>query len=259
MPQPIHLDPSSYSADGGPAGALIVHGLTGSVAETRPMGEYLAAKGMTVRCPLLSGHGTSPEELTHINRTQWIADVEAALHDLQRRCEAVFACGFSLGSLLALWLGAEHPDGVAGLIVMAPPVQMRNRLAPLSVGLRYVLKFHPLGAIGDDDLVDPNAIGRIWCYDDLALWGGAEFYLLQREVRRALPSVRQPILIFLGRRDAQVPPEAAQMVLNRTASTDKDLVWLENSGHNLLADGEREYVWAQSHAWMMDRTPYQAE
>jgi carboxylesterase len=53
MPQPAHLDPGAFRADGGPVGALLIHGFTGSVAETRPMGEYLAARGLTVRCPLL--------------------------------------------------------------------------------------------------------------------------------------------------------------------------------------------------------------
>jgi esterase/lipase len=43
------------------------------------------------------------------------------------------------------------------------------------------------------------------------------------------------------------------MVYEGVASTDKTLVWLEHSGHNLLVDGEREAVWAQSYAWMRDR------
>lgn len=252
MPQPAHLNPSAYSANGGPVGALIIHGLSGSVVETRPMGEYLADKGVTVRCPLLSGHGTTAEELTHTGRKAWIADVEAALRELQKCCDTVYVCGLSMGSLLALWLGAEHKE-IAGLIVMAPPVVVRNRLAPLSVGLRYVLKFHPLSTIGDEDLIDPEAIDRIWCYDDLALWAGSEFYLLQREVRRLLPEIRQPVLVYQGRHDSKIPPEAAKMVLGRVASTDKRLVWLEESGHNLLVDGERERLWAESYAWMMER------
>jgi carboxylesterase len=72
-----------------------------------------------------------------------------------------------------------------------------------------------------------------------------------QQVRRELPAVRQPLLIFQGLRDAQAPPEAAQMVYDVTASEDKTLVWLENSGHNLLVDGERESVWALSYEWMM--------
>lgn len=254
MPQPAHLDPSAFAAGSGPVGALLIHGLTGSVAETRPMAEYLAAQGLAVSCPLLPGHGTTSQALIRVRWQDWAAEAEAALVDLQARCTTVFVGGLSMGALLALWLGAEHPD-VAGLIPMAPAIKLQNRLAPLTLGLRRVLRFSPLGAIGDDDLGDPAALDRIWCYDDLVLWAAGEFYLLQRSVNRALSQIRQPILIFQGKRDAQVHPQAPQMLYDRVAATDKTLVWLENSGHNLLADGEREFVWARSHAWMLERCP----
>jgi esterase/lipase len=37
------------------------------------------------------------------------------------------------------------------------------------------------------------------------------------------------------------------------ASADKTVLWMENSGHNVLVDSEREAVWARSYAWMMER------
>ena len=249
MPQPEHLDPNSYAADGGPVGVLLIHGYTGSVAETRPMGEFLSGKGLTVRCPLLSGHGTTPGDLARIRWQAWASEVESALQDLRRHCDTVFVGGLSLGSLLALWLGAEHQE-IAGLIPMAPALAFQNRLAALTPGLRYLFKNNPMGPLGDDDLVDPAAIERIWCYDELPLWGAGETYALHRRVRRALPRIHQPILIFQGRRDAQLAARAAQLVYDEVASQDKTLVWLENSGHNLLADGERESVWTQSYDWM---------
>jgi carboxylesterase len=249
MPQLAHLDPSAYAAEGGEVGVLLIHGYTGSVAETRPMGEYLAARGLTVCCPLLPGHGTTAQDLTRIRWRAWADEVESALGDLQGRCRAVFVGGLSLGSLLTLWLGANHPE-VAGLIPMAPAIKVQSRLMPLTLGLRYLFKYNPFGGMGDDDLGDPQAIDRIWCYDELPLWGAAEVYRLQRRVYRALPRIRQPALIFQGRRDAHLDPQAAQIVYDRLGSADKTLVWLENSGHNLLADGEREAVWAQSWEWM---------
>jgi len=250
MPQPAHLDPSAYSADGGRVGVLLIHGFTGSVAETRPMGEHLAARGMTVRCTLLPGHGTSAEELTHIRWQAWAAAAAEALGDLQGRCEVVFAGGLSLGALLTLWLGALHPE-LAGLIPMAPAVKIQNRLMPLSLALRYVMKYQPKGAVGDQDLGDPDGLCNIWCYDQTPLWGAAEVYLLQLRVRRTLPRIRQPILLFQGRRDATLTPEAAQIAYDEVASADKTLVWLERSGHSVLADGEREAVWERSQAWIM--------
>jgi carboxylesterase len=252
MPRRAHLDPSAYAAEGGRVGVLLIHGYTGSVAETRPMGDYFAARGLTVRCPLLPGHGTTAQDLTHIRWQAWAEEVESALRDLQGRCEAVFVGGLSLGSLLTLWLGAEHPE-IKGLIPMAPAVKVQNRLMPLTLGLRYLFKYNPFGGMGDADLGDPQAIERIWCYDELPLWGAAEVYRLQQRVRQALPRIQQPVLIFQGRHDAQLDPQAAQIVYDQVGSADKTLVWLENSGHNLLADGEREAVWERSYEWLIKR------
>ncbi len=249
MPQPKHLDPSAYAAPGGPIGVLLIHGYTGSVAETGPMGKFLSGRGLTVRCPLLSGHGTTPDDLTRIRWQVWVEEVESEMEDLRQRCETVFVGGLSLGSLLALWLGAKHPE-IAGLIPMAPALEFQNRMAALTPGLRHLFKYNPWGATGDNDLGDPAGIERLWCYDELPLWGAAETYFLHRNVRRMLPQIRQPILIFQGRRDAQLTARAAQIVYDEVASSDKTLVWLENSGHNLLVDGERESVWAQSYEWI---------
>jgi carboxylesterase len=250
MPQPAHLDPSAFAAAGGQVGVLLIHGFTGSVAETRPMGIYLAEQGLTVRCPLLPGHGTHPQDLTRIHWQAWADKVESALRDLQSHCDTVFVGGLSLGSLLTLWLGAQYPD-IAGLIPMAPAIRVQNRLMPLALVLRYLLKYHPLGPMGDDDLGDPQAGERGWCYDEIPLWGASEVYLLQRKVRRVLPQIRQPILIFQGRRDAHLHPRAAEELYDAVASTDRSLVWLEHSGHNLLIDGERESLWALGYDWMM--------
>jgi carboxylesterase len=142
---------------------------------------------------------------------------------------------------------------------MAPMAKVRNRLAPLSLGLRHILKYSPLGPIGDDDLGDPEGTERIWCYDVVPLWGAGECVLLRREVVENLSKVRLPVLIFQGRRDAQLAPESAPLVYDTVSSADKTLIWLENSGHNLLVDGEREMVWSQSYDWMLERMSARAE
>jgi carboxylesterase len=250
MPQPEHLDPSPYAADGGPIGTLLIHGYPGSPAETRPMGEYLARRGLTVRCPLLPGHGTQPEDLIGVRWQAWAAAVEAAQAELQAKCQDVFVGGLSLGSLLTLWLGAHHPS-IRGLLPMAPAIKIDSPLVPLTVALRHVIKYVPTAALPKEDLADPEAADRIWCYDKTPMWGAGEIYRLQRKVMHALPRIRQPVLIFQGQRDTSVNPQAAQSLYDRIGSSDKELVWLEESGHNLLVDAEREEVWARSYEWIV--------
>jgi len=246
--------PAPYAADRGPVGVLLIHGYTGSAAETRPMGEYLAARGLTVRCPLLPGHGTVPEDMRGVRWRDWVGEAAASMAELEARCDEVFVGGLSLGSLVTLWLGAHHPE-VAGLIAMAPAVKVANRLLPLTVGLRHLFENNPLGPM-EDDLVDPAAAEELWGYDELPLWGAGEVYLLQRAVLRVLVKVQQPVLIFQGRRDVHCAPDAAQLLHDKIGSTDKRIVWLETSGHNILVDSQREYVWEESYRWIVERATH---
>jgi carboxylesterase len=134
---------------------------------------------------------------------------------------------------------------------MAPAIKIDSPLVPLTVALRHVIKYVPEAALPKEDLADPRAVDRIWCYDRTPMWGAGEIYLLQREVLRLLPEIQQPVLIFQGQRDTSVDPQAAQILYDHVGSADKELVWLEQSGHNLLVDAEREAVWARSYEWMM--------
>lgn len=251
MPKAEGVSPSAYAADRGPLGVLIIHGLGGSAAETRPMGQYLAQRGVTVRCPLLAGHGTSPEDLRGIRWQAWADQVDSELGDLQARCHHVFVAGLSMGSSLALWLGASS-EAIDGLVIMAPSIKLRNRFLWLTVAFRYLIRYLPPGLVEEEVLCDPEAVHRLWFYDKQSLWSLGELYLLQRRVRANLAAIQQPLLLYQGRFDNWLAPDAAQFVFDGVSSSQKRIVWLERSGHNVLVDGEREAVWAQSYEWMMD-------
>ena len=47
------------SPGGGPHGALVLHGFTGSPVSMRPLAEDLAEAGFAVEMPRLPGHGTN--------------------------------------------------------------------------------------------------------------------------------------------------------------------------------------------------------
>jgi len=249
MPQLSHLSTAPFFFDGGPVGVLLIHGFTGAPTEMRPMGEHLAARGLTVAGVRLPGHGTTPEDLARATRAEWLAACEAELAKLRARCQTLFVGGLSLGALLTLWLGAQHDD-LAGLILLAPAVKVRDwrmRFTPIA---RYFIKYSPVDPTAESDLSDPEALGRVWCYDTRPIAAAAEVYALQRGVQRALPRITRPVLIIQGRRDRALTPDAAQITYDCIGSADKTLIWLENSGHNVLVDGERERVWEESAAWI---------
>jgi len=252
MAQHPWLDPNPFLFAGGPVGVLLIHGFTGAPPEMRPMGEYLAQQGYTVSGPLLTGHGTTWQEMNRTRWQDWVDCAEEALTELQMRCEQVFVGGLSMGSLLTLYLGAHYPR-IAGLIPMAPALIASNKLIHLAPVLKYLIKKRDKDEAAENDLTDPDAFNRLWSYPVNPSAAAHELLKLQRVVRRSLQRITRPILIFQGRQDRAVAPKCAPLLYDSVRSRDKELVWLDNSGHCLTVDSEREAVWGKTHVWISAR------
>ncbi len=110
-PHPADLIPGAepWSHQGGPAGALVLHGFTGNPGSMRGVAEALADAGFTVDLPLLPGHGTKIDDMIPTGFADWSAHAEARYQDLASRCEQVVVVGLSMGGALTAWLGASTP------------------------------------------------------------------------------------------------------------------------------------------------------
>jgi carboxylesterase len=252
MPQYPSLDPSAFELPGGPVGSLLIHGFTGSAVEMRPMGDYLAARGLTVSAPLLPGHGTTPEDLARTTWQDWYRHVEGTFVDLQVKCEKVFVVGFSLGALLALHLAAQQET--AGAVALSPAILVRDwriRLVPL---LRHVIKAMPKDPDPQhSDMTDKEAVKGFWSYDVYPVPAAYQVHLLQKVVRSELHRIRTPALIIYATGDMSIHPQSGPTLYNEIGSTDKEQLVLHNSGHGIVLDVERETVfqkvcdWVQAH------------
>jgi len=252
MPQFRWLDPKPFFFPAGPVGLLLIHGFTGAPPEMRPMGEYLAQRGLTVAGPLLAGHGTTPEDLARTTWQDWYASIEAAFQGLRPRCEKVFVAGFSLGAVLALHLAAHHE--LAGLVLMAPALWVRDWRMGLVPVLRHFIKFVAKDTNPQhSDLTDPEAYKRFWSYDVYPAAGVYQMFLLQRLVRSELERIRLPTLIIYATKDMSIAPQSGPLIYKRIPATDKELLVLHHSGHGLVADSECELVFQQLYAWITSR------
>lgn len=252
MPQFPWLDPAPFFLPGGPVGCLLIHGFTGSPPEMRPMGQYLAERGVTVSGPLLAGHGTTPEDMARTTWQDWYASTETAYQKLEQQCAKVFVGGFSLGSLLALHLAAHHE--MAGLVLMSPALQPRDwrmKFVPL---LRHFIKFVPKDTDPQhSDLTDPEAYKRFWSYDAYPVAAAYQLFLLVKLVRSELARIRLPTLVIYATGDMSIAPQSGPVTYNRIAAQDKQLLVLHNSGHGLVVDSECKFVFRKAHEWMMAR------
>jgi len=246
----IGLDLNPFFFEGGGVGCLLVHGFSGSPPEMRPMGEYLAGKGLTVLGVRLAGHGTTPEDMARTTWRDWVASAEEGLQELQGRCRKVFAIGLSMGGLIALHLAANYP--LAGIVAMATPAYIadwRFRLLPLAQHLvRWITpEIEP-------DFTDPEAGERIFSYRRLPTRCVVSLGQLLRLVRRELPQVRVPVLIMQGEKDRHIPRESARIIFESLGTEDKEIVWWPNSGHCITVDSEREEVWARAYRFIVEHS-----
>ena len=229
------LDPGPFDLPGGEVGALLIHGFTGAPPEMRLLGDHLADCGLTVVAPRLPGHGTDPADLAGRRWEEWLQEAEDAWQALAARCETTVVGGLSMGALLALELGARHPE-IAGLMAYAPALWVGSPLIRLTPWLKYLVATWPKPRRGD--LFDPGAESRAWCYDVRPVAATAELLALQRHARAELSRVRQPLLIVQSTRDETIQARCGPELKARVASEEVELRWLHRSGHNILVDGE---------------------
>ncbi len=245
------LDASPFFFEGGPVGVLLIHGYTATPVEMRLVGDYLRAQGYTVSGPRLPGHGTVIEDLHPCRWQDWAAEVERAYQALQGRCRQVFVGGESLGGLLALYQGLQHPEA-AGVIAYAPAFRTRSRLVQLTPWLRYFVTTieKTRGADRPRTVVDERWQG----YNVDSVPAGAQILDLQQTVGRQLPGLRPPLLVFQGRLDQTLVPEGAQVLCDRAGAKDKELVWLERSSHCVALDVEWEQAAEKTAAFIKRRS-----
>jgi len=203
---------------------IYLHGFASSPRSTKAVffAERLRQLGHTVLVPDLE-----EGDFQGLTITRQLAAVRRALATLTGPCTLI---GSSMGGYLAT-LTAEAEPRIERLMLMAPAMDMRARWT-----VRY----------GADQLAAWKAKGAAPKYHyghrEERLIGYGLFEDLARH--ESNPAVHVPALVFMGKRDQVVEPEAveqwaAQQPLVR-------LRWLD-SGHELI--DQLETIWAESIAF----------
>src|SRR5690606_19042610 len=158
---------------------------------------------------------------------------------MRQRSEKVFIGGESMGALLALLIASRY-EQVSGIILAAPALIIRKLKAAYL--LQYFMKH-----------MDKHQT------EDFLPWKGYNVYpvkslaqlgKLQNVVKKELPAVTQPLLVFTGGKDKSVPPESGKTIIARVSSKDKQLVTMQESPHVMLLAQERGQIFAQTAAFI---------
>lgn len=225
-----HLEGDSFVWEGGPVGVLLSHGYTATTAEVRLLAKGLHEQGYTVAGPLLPGHGTTPREMNRCRWQVWAGAFEQAFKSLAGRCERVFVGGESMGGLLALYVASLHPE-IAGILTYAPAI----KISTWTVLQAYVAApFLPHVAKKNLKTMNKNWQG----YPVNTVPGVVQMHRLQREVRRRLPQIRQPLLIIPGRLDIDIDLRGINILYHEAGSALKELHWMEKTDHLVILGRE---------------------
>ncbi len=237
MTAPVLPGAEPFAATGGPEGALVLHGFTGSPFSMRGIAEKLADAGLTVELPLLPGHGTSVADMMVTGWDDWSAAAEQAYLDLAARCSRVAVVGLSMGGTLSCWLAERHPE-IVGLVVVNPalgavPEDARSAFEEMLEGGIEVAP-----GIGSD-IARPDTVELAYEGTPIA----PLFSMLEgvAGVSAALGDIRCPVLLLSSREDHVVPTTAGD-VLEASVGGPVERVWLERSYHVATLDYDRDEV-----------------
>jgi carboxylesterase len=224
-----------FSIGDGTIGVLMIHGLTGSPASMRPIGEWLAAHGCAVEGVRLPGHGTTLHDLRATRWTDWVEEATRGLDALEERTRTIVAFGQSMGAAVAVVVAAARPHQINGLALANPYLfDARHALAP-------IVRWYPrdLPGVANDIALpgrDENADAAI------PVPAALEMAALTKVARSELPGIRQPVVVFRSGADHVIPRSNARKTLRRIGSTRAELVECPRSYHVVTLDHDAPLV-----------------
>ena len=237
MTAPIIPGAEPESIDGGPHGALVLHGFTGNCNSMRGIAHALAAAGFAVELPLLPGHGTTVEDMNTTTWRDWSAAAEEALEKLEARVPGkVIVTGLSMGGSLTGWLGTRHPE-VAGLAFINAAVRIPEDMragvqALLDSGEEY------MDGIGSD-IADPDSTES--AYLQTPLKPLLSLLDAEDETLPNLGNITCPSLVITSKQDHVVPPENSDVLAGEVGGP-VERIFLERSYHVATLDYEKDVV-----------------
>lgn len=242
--QPIFLPPCQdgpLALSGHRWGVVLFHGFTGGPTAVAPWGAALAAAGATVSIPLLSGHGTTVNDLAGTTAGQWRHDVAHAVAELRKEdVQYVAVGGLSMGGALALDASAHvQPDAtlvVNPALTLNPWDTAGALVSPLLKGL-----IPSVGPIAGD-IKKPGV--QEFAYDRTPVAAVEELFKLFRTVRTVLPRILGPVTLYWSPED-HIVPASTKRLLERNIPQLTTVV-LDDSYHVATLDHDADRIFQDS-------------
>ena len=226
-----------WSVEGGPVGALCLHGFTGNPTSMRPVATAFAAAGLAVELPRLPGHGTTIEDMITTGWADWTAAAEDAYQRLAARCQQVVVAGLSMGGSLTIWLATRHPE-IAGIVCINAATQPQGDEILDMVRGMVAEGEDRIAGIGSD-IADPDVVES--AYEAAPLVPLLSLMDGLAALQADLGAITCPVLIMTSPNDHVVEPASSDHLAEAVAGP-VERVTLERSYHVATLDYDAELV-----------------
>ncbi|MDX1420922.1 MAG: alpha/beta hydrolase [Rubricoccaceae bacterium] len=246
---------------------LLVHGIGEHSGRYAYPAAHLLLHDVAVLAYDHRGHGQSEGLRTYVDDfEEYVSDL-ALVHEWAER-EAgdlpFFLMGHSLGGLIvARYLVDRRPEGLRGVILSSPALQIPSDLSPLLQRLSGVLsRLVPRLRLTRLDLTHLSRDPRVRrAYEEDPLTDkkgvrarlGAEVLETTRLVRQHPEAFTAPLLLFHGTADRITDPDGSRWLHTNAPSEDKTLRLYEGLYHETMNEPEREQVLDDLVAWIHAR------
>jgi carboxylesterase len=221
---------------------LLIHGFTDSPAKMLMIAEFLNKKGFTVKGILLKGHGTDIKNMDNATYQNWIHDAEKGYKELKKEYDYVSVIGFSMGAMLALYLGIKFD--VNKIVAISPALVLKNKKTIFAPVFKYFMKYnlhqtfaeeHPKEALG-------YKLDHYIEYSKIPIKGLCNLIKLEKHVKKDLSKIICPIFIIQPLKDDVVDVNGAKIIYEKINSKNKKVLWLKKSRHTCQLGPERNLI-----------------
>lgn len=246
------------------ARVVLIHGI-GDQVDGVPYATAAAAlstRGLSVRRLELRGHGRSGGKRVYVGTWADFRDDLGRFVGLvaaERPALPVFLAGISMGGLIVTNFAAHRPEGLRGVVALAPALGdtggSRLLLALLPVLSRVVPAWPINPKLDLSRLTRDPEMQRAYVADPLYQTRvtpriAAELLRAVTDTRERAPDFRVPLFILHGTADTFTSPAGSREFYERAGSADKTYKTYDGAYHNLFVETNREEIYDDIAAWV---------
>jgi len=259
------LHATVFPATSPKAEVVLLHGFAEHSGRYARVIEAFNTAGITVLTYDHRGHGKSGGPRSSISSfDEYIDDLSIVIKNHRNHSLPGFIMGHSMGSLIAAtWLTRHQDHNFRGFVSSSGALKVSDHISPflqsISGLLAAIVPTLPTIRLEAAAISRDQSVVNAYENDPL-VWRkgvrarlGHELLQASKQIQERCSSISLPILILHGTADRLTDPKGSQLLMEKAASSDKQLIMSDGGYHELHNDPGKEEIMQQIVDWMSQR------